>query len=331
MTAGHDRRSFLRELLRGATRAASEIESLRPRAEPLEPSWDGPLASVPDTPFHTVPAMPATRLATVDELRALCADLGRDDWADEAARLAQRSIRLTGGTGRSRLGGSPEAPTPFEWPVWEGEELAFLAQLHLAELPESALPRTGALLVFFALDRLPAGYAPDDAGACRVLHVADGPTEPVLREDRLPGMSLSASEELTLPVDPDTFEPDLWEPDPWEPDLWNELRDRLASLQGVELEDAHGDYHALHRLLGHPDTFIDTMGADAELVSTVVDVGSDPSADEPVSGADWRMLLQISNDDEVGIALGAFERLFVWIRDDDLRAGRFDATRAFVR
>ena len=327
MAAGHDRRGFLRELLRGATRAASEIESLRARAEPLEPSWDGPLASVPDTPFHTVPAVPATRLATVDELRALCCDLGREDWTDEATTLARRSVRLTrGDTGRSRLGGSPEVPTPFEWPVWDGEELAFLAQLYLAELPGNELPRTGMLLVFFALDRAPAGYAPDDAGACRVLYVEDGPTQRVPRDDCLPEMPVRASEELTLPLDPVSFETGVSDTD-----TWSELRERLAALQGLELEDATADYRAIHRLLGYPDTLVDGMASDAELVSRGIDIIRDPYPDEPVSGADWRLLLQISNDDELGIALGAFERLFVWVRDDDLRAGRFDATRAFVR
>ena len=328
MAGGHDRRSFFRELLRGATRAVGELEALRTHAETAEGEWEpASLDDVADTPFQTVPASPATRLATMDELRTLCTRLGREDLAEQTAALVRRSIRLTrGDTGRSRLGGSPEVPTPFDWPTWDGEELAFLAQLHLAELPESALPRTGALLVFFALDRAPAGDSPDDAGACRVLHVADGPTERVLRDGCLPEIPVSASEELTLPLDPFSLEPDVSDPG-----AWNELLDRLAALQGLELEDGTGDYHALHRLLGYPDTYVDGMASDAELVSRGIEIGFAAYVQEPVTGADWRLLLQISNDDELGIALGAFERLFVWIRDDDLRAGRFDDTRAFVR
>ena len=46
---------------------------------------------------------------------------------------------------------------------------------------------------------------------------------------------------------------------------------------------------------------------------------------------DWVLLLQISNDDDLALDLGDASRLFVWIRRDDLAAGRFDAVQAFVR
>jgi uncharacterized protein YwqG len=328
MPGSHDRRSFLRELLRGASRAAAEIDSLRTRAEAFEPTWeDDPLAGVPDTPFSTLPALPAARLATVEELRQLCGELGRPEWADEAASLALRSIRLThGDAGRSWLGGSPGTPTPLAWPTWKGRELAFLAQLDLAELPESDLPRGGALLVFFALDQAPAGYSPDEAGSCRVIHVDAGPHERMVRDGALPEIRLTATEELTLPLDPVSFEPEFSELE-----TWNELRERLAGLQGIELEDITGDYHALHRMLGYPDSLADSMASEADLLARGVDVGLEPYTDLTAEPEGWRLLLQLSSDDDAGISLGAFERLFVWIRDDDLRAGRFDDVWAFVR
>ena len=333
MPGGHDRRSFFRELLRGATRAAGELGALRDSAADVaETPWEPGLPSVPEELPSPVPAGAVERPATIDDVRRLCAELDRDAWADEAASLARPSIRLTqSDEGRSWLGGAPIAPSPFEWPSWDGEKLTFLAHLRLDEMPQSALPRDGALLVFFALDLGPSGLKPSDADACRVVHVPDGTGNRVDREHGLPEVSVTTSVELTLPVEPASFELDAWELE-----TWTDLRERLALFQGVELEERSADYHALHRMLGYPDTFADGMELDAQLLSHGIDLEEEPYAhpryDELASGAtEWRLLLQLSSDDEAGIALGYYERLFVWIRDADLRAARFDGVRAFVR
>jgi len=78
------------------------------------------------------------------------------------------------------------------------------------------------------------------------------------------------------------------------------------------------------------------MEVDAELVSRGVDLDDEPFADvsddEQSSAADaWTLLLQVSNDDDLALDLGDANRLFVWIRRDDLAAGRFDRVHAFVR
>lgn len=329
MTGGHDRRSFFRELLRGATRAAGELGALRDSAaEAAEPSW----GEVPEVFPRPVRAGAVERTATIDDLRRLCGELGRDAWADEAASVARPSIRLTpSNEGESWLGGAPIAPTPFEWPSWDGEELAFLAHLRLDDMPPGPLPSHGGLLVFFALDLGPPGVKPSDAGACRVVHVPAGVGDRVDREDGLPEVRVTTSIELTLPAEPASFELEAWEFEEW-----TDLRERLAAFQGVELEERAADYHALHRVLGYPDTFADGMELDAQLVSHGIDLEEEPFAhpryDELSPGAaDWRLLLQLSSDDGAGIEFGYYERLFIWIRDEDLRASRFDRVRAFVR
>jgi uncharacterized protein YwqG len=332
MSGGHDRRAFFRELLRGASRAAGEVQSLRGAAGESSNELLGRGAVDEPDPIRveTVPALPAARLASPDELRVLCIELGREPWADEAVALARTSVRLTpGGGGRSRLGGLPEVPPDFAWPVWQGQELALVAQLRLDELPAGPLPAAGTLLVFFALDPFPTGVQATDAGACHVLLVADGPTEPVERDGALPEVPVEPSAELMLPLEPVSFVLDSWEHE-----AWTQLRERLAVAQGVELEDRADDYHALHRLLGYPDTLAEGMELDAELVSSGIDVDPyrHPFADGVVpAAADWRLLFQLSSDEELAVALGYFERLYVWIREDDLRAGRFDDVRAFVR
>jgi uncharacterized protein YwqG len=328
-TGGHDRRAFFRQLLRGATRAAEEMESLRRATdgavrratspgEDAEPGW------------HPVAAAPTTHLATTDELWALCAEIGREEWADQAASLARTGFRLTrGGDGTSWLGGTPRAGS-LEWPVWNGVELAFLGRIALDGLPPCGLPDSGALLVFFAADEEPSGNRPTDGGACRVLHVDDAPFSDEPLYGGMPFAAVTPSGELTLPAAPPSVAVDMEELD-----AWTELRERLAAAQGVELEETAASYHALHRLLGHPDTYAEGMEADAELVSRGVDLDEElfAGSDDELSTAaeDWMLLLQFSNDDDLALDLGDASRLFVWIRRADLAAGRFDAVQAFVR
>jgi uncharacterized protein YwqG len=329
-TGGHDRRSFFRELLRGASQAAREVDALRRMADDAVREASGH-DDEPEAAFRPLPAEPTTRLATPDELRRLVVELGREEWADHAVAEARTSVRLTaGGDGGSWLGGGPNAST-LEWPTWNGGELAFLARIRLAELPATPLPRHGALLVFFALDRAPAGTRPGDTDACRVVHVADDAPAGEESDGALERMPVTPSGELTLPPVPAGLDLDLWELAEW-----GELRERLAALQGVELEERAAEYHALHRLLGEPDTLAADMPVDAHLVSRGVDLEEDPYPDvldeEVVAGAArWTLLFQLSNDDALGVDLGELLRLFVWIRDDDLAAGRFDRVRAFVR
>lgn len=326
---GHDRRAFFRQLLRGATRAAEEMESLRRATddavrrvtspgEETEPAW------------HPVAASPTTRVATTDELRALCAQVGRAEWGDEAASLARTGFRLTrGGDGGSWLGGTPRAGS-FEWPLWDGAELAFLGRIALDGLPPCGLPGSGALLVFFAVDRAPSGDRPADTGACRVLHVDHAPLSDEPLYAGMPFVAVVPSCELTLPAAPASIAVDIDELD-----AWTDLRERLAAAQGVELEETAASYHALHRLLGHPDTYAEGMEVDAERVSRGIDLDEEPFSDaaEEVSTAtaDWTLLLQLSNDDDLALDLGDAARLFVWVRRDDLAAGRFEGVQAFVR
>jgi len=78
------------------------------------------------------------------------------------------------------------------------------------------------------------------------------------------------------------------------------------------------------------------MDFDAQLVSNGVDLDAEPYAhalhgDLEACAADWRLLFQLSNDDDLGVDLGTANRLFVWVRRDDLAARRFDRIRAFIR
>jgi hypothetical protein len=82
----------------------------------------------------------------------------------------------------SCIGGAPALPPGIPWPVKEGQKLDFIAQLDLvavhAAAPVDWLPRTGALLFFYDIEKSPWGYDPKDRGRWAVVHVPEVPPVP---------------------------------------------------------------------------------------------------------------------------------------------------------
>ena len=89
-----------------------------------------------------------------------------DSVRSRVAHGPARFVALPGPTavGGSRLGGAPDGPRDFQWPVVDGRPLAFLLQLDLAALGLSELPTRGRLLFFYDLDNNPWGTSPEDVG-----------------------------------------------------------------------------------------------------------------------------------------------------------------------
>ena len=346
MGAASDRRGFFSEFLREAVGVVREVnEAIRLELEP-EPVDDAP-------PWHESPpvrAEPASRSVSPDALLALCREVGLEKRSEQVRQLLRRSLRLTRtetareGSRSSRLGGIPDLPPEFEWPSWHGEELAFLGQLNLAEVaalcPEGELPPRGLLLFFYEARTQPSGLEPADRGSCRVLHA--NLDTPGLRPDPrgrawFPEYPLELSLELMLPRSWSRQIESL-DLDAAELAAWDELRERLARAQGVELEELTPTWQALHRLAGYPEE----LGSDIELECQLVSAGlnlrdgegySDPRRDELEAGAkDWRLLLQLSDDHELAASWGeGFSRLYLWIREHDLRSHEFDGVWAILR
>jgi len=119
-------------------------------------------------------------------------------------------------------------------------------------------------------------------------------------------------------------------------DSWDALRDRLARAQGVELVEAGPDRVALHRLLGYQDEIGREVELDCQLASAGVDAEDvslyfESRAEHEVQARTWRLLLQLSADDSLATPEGSFERLYVCIREPELRAGNLDGAWALLR
>ena len=274
------------------------------------------------------------RTAQLDELRELVAAHGLEHRLEDVERLARTSARLLVGeadsNAGSRFGGKPDLPAAATWPEWHGQRLDLLLQLDLEELTAAgftgALPRTGALFVFYARADRPTGLSPDQRGACVALVAEPGPRQEAAGAAR--GIELSV--QLVLPR--------AWAApvvalalDVEEEQAWERMRADLARLQGVDADEPAAGKRCLHRIGGYPD---DTRGG-MQLICDRVTAGADLEAGEPTAAdgderaavARWDLLFQLSADDLLGWSWGdsSRERLYVWQRGGGLGQGPLDA------
>jgi uncharacterized protein YwqG len=279
-------------------------------------------------------------MLTREELeRRAYAKLSADD-SERLLGLCAPSARLVGchdwDPARSRFGGNPLLPDSVEWPEWRGRTLSFLAQLRLEELPLLAgkpAVGTGLLAFFYDADRQEAwGFNPADRGAWRVIHVQNLATA---RERTAPPGTLSfaargiqIAEELTVP-------------DPWEPAFldefnaerraWSEVDggDVVYDLVTEEVAGLRGD--PIHQVFGWPAVIQAPMQLEVQLAANGIYVGNPTGYDDPrveqlaIGATGWRLLAQFDSDDEVGWMWGDGGRLYFWIWEDALSAGRYES------
>lgn len=109
---------------------------------------------------------------------------------------------------------------------------------------------------------------------------------------------------------------------------------RLTAATVEQFRDLHIDlgHHTNHKAGGWPDLVQNPMEEECALVTAGIYAGSPEGwhweearriLSEP---NDWRLLLQIGSDDDAGMMWGDLGRLYLWIRQADLGAGRFDRT-----
>lgn len=350
MAEASDRRRFLLDVLREAAGVVREVNrAIRAELEPelfQAEEWSEEDQWYAQPP---VPARPTTRPLGRDELASLCAEVGLAERAQDVRRLARMSIRLTkaevgAASIRSRLGGAPDLPPDFTWPDWNGKELAFLGQLDLAEVaalaPDLPLPRHGLLAFFYEAVGQPSGLDPSHRGSCRVVHVDEEPSRL-----RPAGADRASFAEYPLQLSLELMLPPSWSSavdaldlDADERSAWDELREKIAAAQGVELEDLTPRWQSLHRLLGYPEELGSGIELDCQLASAGIAVEDaeaslDLRRDELEAGAaDWRLLVQLSDDEELGASWGeGFGRVWIMMREEDLQARAFERAWAILR
>jgi uncharacterized protein YwqG len=191
------------------------------------------------------------------------------------------------------------------WPSHQDEPFAFLAQLDLAELRLALaspwLPETGRLWFF-----LPGSTVSSQGGGDLPLvlyseapPVATVPPATLHAKLRFKPCAVTLERYDDLADLPDALFQQLSEE---ESDRYFGLLDFLASGGGT----------TSHKVLGHPNAIQGPVADECEQLA--------PDA----SGSPWRLLLQLSSDDQAGMMWGDAGTLYVCLRENDLAARRFE-------
>jgi len=222
--------------------------------------------------------------------------------------------------GTSYIGGSPPLPVGMEWPKRGERPLTFIAGIDLGDAHKTGtipwLPERGLLLFFYDTEEQPWGYDPKDADGWSVVLVESGVSTEETAGPALNRIGLVLREFDSLP-DIQRFD------------------DLGLNISEQEQDDwFDGDMQigrAPFQIGGFPNPIQnDTMELECQLVSNGLYCGDlsgyeDARAAELAKGAgEWRLLLQLDSEDEIGEMWGDCGFIYFWIRESDARAGRFD-------
>jgi len=177
------------------------------------------------------------------------------------------------------------------------------------------------LLFFYDDDKQPWGFDPADRGGWAVLHVPDvsaTATQPAHESSGLLPYSSVALQ--SIQVLPSGERPDV--------QALNLADDEFDKY--VEIADQRFRGFPKHQLLGLPSPVQDdAMELQCQLASNGVNCGSPEGyatarAKQLEGGAqNWRLLLQMDSDDDLGVMWGDVGMLYFWIEEAAARNGDF--------
>ena len=239
------------------------------------------------------------------DLVTYASELGLGQHHDYLVNIARPSVEILRANapmaaGCSKLGGSPDLPTVFKWPLHKLGPYRFLGQVNVGDIPKGPheLTGDGMLSFFYAHDNDGESFW-GDPDYVRVYKFRDvsalEPAEPPAAV-RL-GATSTIKFELGADVPPwpwDRSAREAWPLSDSQQDAYWELRLRLHPSQRY--------------LLGYP--FNTTLAYD------------------PTPGPDWRSLLTVSSDDELEWGWHDGDWLVTFIEQQRLRAGDFSQIKA---
>ena len=199
-----------------------------------------------------------------------------------------------------------------------------LASLDLASLNQTLplpwLSASGRLLFFYDVEHQPWGFDPNDRGSWAVIFVREDSrsSESAPAHRSLPRLDLSMQKINTYPS--------LQRPQVAALELTDAENDSLSELSTAVYHDS-----PCHQVGGFTNPIQgDEMEIECQLASHGVYCGEASVYNAPEfaslrdGAGDWRLLLQLDSDDDLGVMWGDGGILYFWIREQDARAGRFE-------
>jgi uncharacterized protein YwqG len=252
------------------------------------------------------------------------------DVAALTASLARPALRLVAQEppSRSHFGGAPGLPTGMPWPERNGARLDFLARVSLADLHRVHrvpwLPDEGALLFCYDVQNQPWGFDPKDRGSAVVRLVPDL-TEAQQWTSVPVRATPGAVRQRSIGVRRIEVLPSLAR-DPVHGLAFTDVEaDTYAALTDAPFAD-----RPKHQVAGFPAPVQDDeMEFECELVTHGLYCGDSSGYEDPraavmrPNAANWRLLLQVDTDDELGVMWGDGGLLYFWVREDEARAADF--------
>ena len=244
----------------------------------------------------------------------------------ELIRLVSDAHHSSSTGGFSRIGGSPDLPTDFQWPHWQGVPQSFIAQIRLAEVtafaPARILPPEGLLSFFYDANQETYGDQPADQGGWSVFFFAD---LAVLKPSAFPaGLPASARfapvdvrfvAEWTLPESPQQVDPEI---------NWSDQTTRQYEQMLAQYKSEVGIVPPYHRMFGYPDQLQDDMQLQSEqMLEKLKGPSAVPEANPALKKRAWQLLLQVDSDARTGMRWGSYGMIYYWLRLEDILAKQF--------
>lgn len=250
---------------------------------------------------------------------------------DELIALLRPAIALTAmpaddtqiPIGASKFGGAPDVPEGFEWPMWDGKPLGFLAQINLEEVApydvETLLPDQGILLFF---QRYRGGFFSVDSKTY-VQYVEGESVRPSLPPSKfdpkeawqIPPCRITPSARWTLT---DWGASELFETSTAKE--WEAIGDLLDNI-APSIE---------HQLLGYAKSVQGSVEIDAQIQATQIAYSQTPEQTEQ-GALQWLPLLQIDSqfdmDSNPQWTFGDMGVIQFMIRRADLLARNWNETQ----
>jgi len=283
-------------------------------------------------------------------LAELLTSQGMDPKTHPWAAVARPAVRFEQAVGEGdpvgSLGGLPALPEGVAWPRWNwwlrggrkgqkraeataragrGFPLAFVAQLECSALADTGLPfpATGRLLFFYECQEQPWGFRPSDRGGFVVMYVPSdvegvpqSPPADLDEEYVFERVALQARTVLSFPESRPEGDGEAYLDD--DPEMSAYVVDPFAETP-------------IHQSGGYAGAI---QGDDMELQCALITMGEDLGSGYtfgPEVGAkaekaahQWKLVFQLSSDEAMGAFWGDMGRLYFWMREDDIREGRWD-------